>query len=327
MKKQNRNRKASGDRLEARIAQLQPQPTKSESAAARDPNLPLWLPDACDLERMPVEVRQAVAEIVQPAYAEMVQGAATGMEKSLGASIVHLLWLEILDQYDIKKDYTNNVLTLGMESNRKDAIAQYIRLIDAKLRVGNFMVRLRELLLREKRISPLPLAGTTEWSGPGVRAAGFNSPKIPLENSAAKQDRANPQNYTAPEDFPVLMSYPLTETEFAAQRKLKEEAAAWKNEPSAPKNDAREIPREGSNPKPQESPKCKNQDLPTKNPAPETSSPPEGSKCKNQDLMTKNPAPENEFQALLNFTNPTPTWKNEQSAPKIPAPDASLPGG
>jgi hypothetical protein len=304
MKNRNRNLKLSGDRLDARIAQLQSPSAKSASAAARDPNLPLWLPDDCDLERMPVEVRQAVAEIVQPAYAEMVQNAASGMEKSLGASIVHLLWLEILDQYDIKQDYTNNVLTLGLPSNRKDAITQYIRLIDAKLRVGNFMVRLRELLLRERKYSPLPLAGTTEWSGPGVRAAGFDSPKIPQEHSASNQDRRDPQDYADPEDFSALMSYPLTEAEFAAQRKLREQAAAWKNEPSAPKNDAREIPREDANPKPSEGPKCKNQNLMTKNPAPETSFP----------EPTRDDA--------------SPTWKNEPSAPKnesreIPREDAN----
>jgi hypothetical protein len=71
----------------------------------RPPGRPLWMPEGADLERMPVEIRQAVAEILRPAYEELVDQAGSGMEKSLGASLVHLLWLEILEQYDIKKDY------------------------------------------------------------------------------------------------------------------------------------------------------------------------------------------------------------------------------
>ena len=139
--------------------------SEPSALASREPGRPLWMPDGEDLELLPPEVRQAAAEIVQPAYDELVLQAGTGMERSLGALVVHLLWLEILDQFDIKKEYDTYVLKLGLPGNRKHAIDQYLKLLDAKLRVGNFMIRLRELRLREQKASR-----TNQKDGSGATA-------------------------------------------------------------------------------------------------------------------------------------------------------------
>ncbi len=117
----------------------------------RTPGYPLWMPEGEDLKRMPVELRQAVAEIVKPAYDNLVVEASSGMDKSLGASIVYLLWLELLDQYDMKKMFCAAELRLGLDGNRSLAIEHYMKLLNAKLRFGNVLIRLRELRLKESR--------------------------------------------------------------------------------------------------------------------------------------------------------------------------------
>jgi hypothetical protein len=123
----------------------------------RPPGRPLWMPEGTDLERMPVEIRQAVAEILRPAYEELVDQAGSGMEKSLGTSLVHLLWLEILEQYDIKKDYCKFDLLLEVDGTRGFAIDRYLKLVNSKLRLSSMLTRLRQLRLKEQKTAAQPL--------------------------------------------------------------------------------------------------------------------------------------------------------------------------
>jgi hypothetical protein len=116
----------------------------------RVPDRPLWMPEGVDLKRLPVEIRQAAEEIVQPAYEQLVLHVAPGWDQSLGASIVHLLWLEILDQFDIKSDYSANSLALRLPPKRQRRVEHHIKLLDAKLRHGKFMLQLEQFRLRAK---------------------------------------------------------------------------------------------------------------------------------------------------------------------------------
>ena len=125
----------------------------------RPQNLPLWAPDGVDLQFVPQEVQQAVAELVQPLYDQFVLGAADGLEKSLGVTIAHLLWLEILEQFDMKREYTQIDAVLNLPGNRHEMIDRHLRLIDSKLRVGYFLVRIRELRNRISDQTGLPPPG------------------------------------------------------------------------------------------------------------------------------------------------------------------------
>ncbi len=120
LRKASKTRRQLGRQLNSRgkgIQQFSPHPnplpkgegTKGKELATVEPrprNLPLWVPEGVDLQFVPAEVQQAVGELVQPLYDQFVVGAADGLEKSLGVTITHLLWLEILEQFDIKREYT-----------------------------------------------------------------------------------------------------------------------------------------------------------------------------------------------------------------------------
>ena len=106
---------------------------------------PLWVPQGVDIEVVPEEVRQALAEVVQPVYERMVLQTDDPLERSLGVTIAHLLWLEVLQQFDLKREYVQVSAVLGLSGNRSGLIEQHLRIIYSKVKVGEFLARLRHL--------------------------------------------------------------------------------------------------------------------------------------------------------------------------------------
>jgi hypothetical protein len=172
-KREEKNNARKSQKRKNRSRALAPQARKDEKSLApnphenrhpsypaiadgpRVPGRPLWLPEGSDLEKFPAEIAQAAEEIVVPAYQQLVVNANSGMERSMGASLVHLLWLEILDQFDIKSDYVKFDLNIGISVGRKSAIDDHIRLLETKLRVGQFMHRI-EAYRRQFQPAPAP---------------------------------------------------------------------------------------------------------------------------------------------------------------------------
>ena len=126
------------------VYEVRPSPTP---CSIQNPNLPGWVPQGVDLALVPPEVRQAITELIEPVYRQFVLAATDALEKSLGVTVTHLLWLEVLDQFDMKRQIRDDMV-LRSKGNRHDAIAQHLRVIDAKVRVGYFLVRLQEFRSR-----------------------------------------------------------------------------------------------------------------------------------------------------------------------------------
>ena len=120
------------------------------------PGRPPWAPAGFDLKVVPAEVRQALDEFVQPVYEKAVLAARDPVEKSLGVTFTHLLWLEILDQFDLKRQYVQFDALLGVDNDRHALIAQHLKVLDCKIRLGYFVTRLREL--RQQAVDRLPNA-------------------------------------------------------------------------------------------------------------------------------------------------------------------------
>jgi hypothetical protein len=114
---------------------------------------PYFLPEDLDFEALPESVRTAIDEIVVPAYEELVVGARSALEKAAGASFAYLLAIEVLDQFGV----INRFLP-GQESDASDGakrrkrMAWHLRLVDKKLSVGSFILRIKDL---RRRLDPL----------------------------------------------------------------------------------------------------------------------------------------------------------------------------
>jgi hypothetical protein len=121
-----------------------PQPSGQSPPTHQGARGPLWVPEGVDLKYVPEEVRQAIAEVVEPVYERFVLGVDDPLEKSLGVTVAHLLWLEVLQQFDLKRQYTQVSAVLGLPEDREGVIDQHLRIIHSKVKVGYLLARLRE---------------------------------------------------------------------------------------------------------------------------------------------------------------------------------------
>jgi hypothetical protein len=138
---------------ETRQSNSKSRPGKREKQEPHSPqpcpqNVPIWAPDGVDLKVVPPEVRQAIAELIQPFYEQFVLNASEGLEKSLGITLTHILWLEILEQLEIKLEYIQIEAVLNITHNRPQMIDRHLKLIGSKRRFGYFLLRIKELQKR-----------------------------------------------------------------------------------------------------------------------------------------------------------------------------------
>ena len=133
-----------------------PAPKKKRRAKPKPPPgppAPLWVPNDVDLELFPDEVRQAITQIIQPVYERFVIASEDPLEKSLGVTVTHLLWLEILQQADLKREYSEITAVLGTQKDHGRDIDQHLRIIESKVKVGYLLTRIRELRHRSNQRS------------------------------------------------------------------------------------------------------------------------------------------------------------------------------
>jgi hypothetical protein len=271
----------------------------------RPPGRPLWMPEGADLERTPVEIRQAVAEILRPAYEELVVQAGSGMEKSLGASLVHLLWLEILEQYDIKKDYCKFDLLLEVDGTRGFAIDRYLKLVNSKLRLSSMLTRLRQLRLKDPN-GREDKENSVGWAPPTEKSVGWVSPT--MNRSTMNFDDKNQMPDSSAQDLK-----PRAQDQKVQNPKSAHEKPATENSEPRPKSQDQKTNMQNPN--------FDDENQPSNSPAQDQS-------WKNQELAPKNqsplPLPPSPFRKPQ-------TWRNNNLAPKndstfpLPLPLTHLP--
>ncbi|MFH1267645.1 MAG: hypothetical protein ABIK89_18165 [Planctomycetota bacterium] len=88
---------------------------------------PVWAPEGEDLELLPDEVRQAIAEGIEPVYQRLVERAEDPLEMTLGVTVAHLLWLDVLEPFDVKREYLDVSAVLGLPEDRGPVIEQHLR--------------------------------------------------------------------------------------------------------------------------------------------------------------------------------------------------------
>jgi hypothetical protein len=130
------------------------------------PGTPPWVPEGVGYDMIPEKVRAMIAEIIEPAYEQLVVRARDALEKTTGLTIVHLAWQEMVDQIDLARDYDKigSILHI-ITPNREPLIERHLRLVYAKFKAANFLMRLREFrkgLVRAMReAAPTPAVART----------------------------------------------------------------------------------------------------------------------------------------------------------------------
>ena len=131
---------------------------------------PYWVPSGIAFDELPEELRTAIIAVVNPGYQQLVLAARDGLEKATGMTIVHLLWLEILDQIQLGRELTDPQSALSASEEREKLIARHLRLVGAKTKASGFLLRLHQFR-RKWGIAPDPLgprAHTSPLPGEGL---------------------------------------------------------------------------------------------------------------------------------------------------------------
>ena len=117
-----------------------------EQQATAPSTRPFFVPAGIDFESLSDPVKIAFTALVEPTYQELVMGATSALERSAGTTLTFLLALEVIDQVTLGRSMEvaatpNDAAT----SAREKTMAGFLRLIGAKQRVENFLLRLSVL--------------------------------------------------------------------------------------------------------------------------------------------------------------------------------------
>jgi len=135
--------------------------SNTELALRREPRRPIWEPEGEALAAVPAEVQQMIHQILRPFYERFVTNARDALEQSLAMTLAHLMWLEILEQYDTKRLYAHIDMPLDLPGNHMARIEQHLRIIEGKVRVGYLLAYLRKCIDRCNGESIMPLPQTS----------------------------------------------------------------------------------------------------------------------------------------------------------------------
>jgi hypothetical protein len=194
MKTLNRNRKsAKNPKLDAKAGlpnrkpcrkketKKPPQPAAIE--IPRSPDAPHWIPDNDAWNTLPKKTRLAVSKILAPAYRRFVLDADDELERTVGMTLVHLIWLEICDQLQMAGALADPLSLDAVINDSKDMVERHIRLAAAKCQSADLMLKVRminRVLLSQTVPSPL----------------GLPSPVQILEATAVEERRFEDQDST-----------------------------------------------------------------------------------------------------------------------------------
>lgn len=120
---------------------------------------PCFIPAGLNFDELPETVRIAAKEIIDPAYRELVLLPRSALEKSTGLTIVHLLWIEAVEQHQLNRKLTKQLsqTQFGQLPSSGDDMLGHLRLLGAKDKACNFLLRLRKFI-KKSRGDPLRTA-------------------------------------------------------------------------------------------------------------------------------------------------------------------------
>ncbi len=129
---------------------------RRETATARpDQDVPYWVPDGKAWQDLPDGIRQAVSRVLTPAYRRFVLDAPGELERSVGLTLVHLMWLEVCDQVRMAEAAADPSSLTAILGDPEAMMGHHLHLAASKFRAAELLVKLR--MVREA-FEPPPAA-------------------------------------------------------------------------------------------------------------------------------------------------------------------------
>ncbi|MBN1395019.1 MAG: hypothetical protein JW959_08345 [Pirellulales bacterium] len=113
--------------------------------APADADAPHWLVDDGRWINMPENMQQTVARILVPAYRSFVLDADDELERSVGMTLVHLMWLEMAAQVELGKIVADPNSPEAILNNPEGLIERHLRLTASKCQTAELLMKLKAL--------------------------------------------------------------------------------------------------------------------------------------------------------------------------------------
>ena len=126
---------ATGQRRKVRPADTRPLP--------QHPDIPPWLVAGEAWEKLPDEIRDPALRILPPAYRRFVLDVPNELERSIGAALVSLTWLELCGQVRLAHVLANSDALEALFDDPRELTARHLRLVKAKCRTVALWARMR----------------------------------------------------------------------------------------------------------------------------------------------------------------------------------------
>lgn len=93
---------------------------------------------------LPPRLQRAVIEIINPAYRELVLEETGALARTSGLSYMHLLWLELVEQFELGK-YMWRKGPLYQKSTEvyKQGVARQLRLVNSRDKLAKFLLQVK----------------------------------------------------------------------------------------------------------------------------------------------------------------------------------------
>ena len=162
---------------------------------------PIWIPLGEGADCVSPEVRHAAVSLIQPFFDEHVANSDSSIERMLAASLVYLMWNEVLEHHERKREQALPESGPGPAEPRGAIIDRQLKVIDRKLRIAQFLLKLRQKQAAGEgsgRPSPLAQCGLTreklrEAMANAARTMPAQPPPQPQLPPTAARPPAKPQ--------------------------------------------------------------------------------------------------------------------------------------
>jgi hypothetical protein len=141
----------------------------NDAPVPRDPDIPHWLPASDRWGELPETIRDAIPRILAPAYRRFILDAPNELERSVGLTLVHLIWLELCGQVQLSLAAADPNCLDAILKDPDDMIDRHLRLATVKCQTTELLVKMRmvtEMLQRPQAVALPSPASPLELTPP-----------------------------------------------------------------------------------------------------------------------------------------------------------------
>jgi hypothetical protein len=175
---------------------------RPEPVPPPSPDVPYWIPRGSGWNTLAETTRQAVNQILAPAYRQLVLEAQGEVERSVGITLVHLMWLEICGQVPMAMAVVEPLLAAIQADDPDVLVNRHLHLVAAKCQAAELLSKVRMVgeIVRRSAVAtppylpaPEPYPVITVPAQPAPRAKAIPWPPAPEEGGAEEEGNGKSQ--------------------------------------------------------------------------------------------------------------------------------------